>query len=162
MFAPTDGRPLGVGGKLAAGSATGILKCITSYPLELVHTRLAADIAQKGQRRSYTGILHCINQTLRHEGVRGLYKGIVASTATVTPYLAIAFSAYDEIQQHIPNDKETHTAWWYGFVKLGSGAAAGILASTAVYPLDTVRRRMQVSSAIKVVPAQMLLMLSWL
>lgn len=145
MFAPTDGRPLGVGGKLAAGSATGILKCVTSYPLELAHTRLAADISRPGQPRTYTGILHCMSQTLAHEGVRGLYKGVIASAAGVTPYLAIAFSAYDEMQQYLPNDKETHSSWWYGFAKLGSGAAASLLASTAVYPVDTVRRRMQAS-----------------
>lgn len=144
MFAPTDGRPLGVGGKLAAGSATGILKCVISYPLELAHTRLAADVSQSRQHRTYTGISHCMSQTLAHEGVRGLYKGVIASAAAVTPYLAIAFSAYDEMQQYIPNDKETHSSWWYGFAKLGSGAAAGLLASTAVYPVDTVRRRMQV------------------
>lgn len=144
MFAPTDGRPLGLSGKLAAGSAVGILKSVTSYPLELAHTRLAADISASGQQRGYTGISNCLHQTLRHEGIRGLYKGVIASSAAVMPYLAISFSAYDEMQQYIPNNKETHSSWWYGFAKLSSGGAAGLLASTAVYPVDTVRRRMQV------------------
>jgi hypothetical protein len=37
--------------------------------------------------------------------------------------------------------------WWYPFAKIGCGAAAGIAAQTASYPLDTLRRRLQVSGA---------------
>ena len=150
MFAPPDGRPLGLTGKLAAGSATGLIKCLSSYPLELVRTRLAADMTPKGQPRMYTGIVHCILHTLQHEGTRGLYKGIVASTAAVVPYLAISFIAYDELQLRLPDTRDTRSTWWYGLTKLGCGAAAGLVASTAVYPLDTVRRRMQVSTCIAV------------
>ena len=145
MFAPPDGRPLGVTGKLAAGSATGIIKCMASYPLELVRTRLAADTAGRGQARLYRGITHCLMHTWRHEGTRGLYKGLVASTAAVAPYLALSFTAYDELQSRLPDDRDARSAWWYGFTKLGCGAVAGLLASTAVYPVDTVRRRMQVA-----------------
>ena len=144
MFAPPDGRPLGLTGKLAAGSATGLIKCLASYPLELARTRLAADTTLKGQPRMYTGIVHCILHTLQHEGTRGLYKGMVASTAAVVPYLAISFTAYDELQSRLPDNTDVRSAWWYGVSKLGSGAAAGLVASTLVYPIDTVRRRMQV------------------
>ena len=145
MFAPPDGRPLGLTGKLAAGSATGLIKCLSSYPLELARTRLAADVSQIGQPRMYTGVVHCMLHTLQHEGSRGLYKGIVASTAAVVPYLAISFTVYDELQSRLADNRDIRSAWWYGLTKLGSGAAAGLVASTVVYPVDTVRRRMQVS-----------------
>ena len=145
MFAPPDGRPLGLAGKLAAGSATGIIKCMASYPLELVRTRLAADTAGIGQVRLYRGAAQCMAHTWRHEGMRGLYKGLVASTAAVAPYLAISFTAYDELQSRLTYDRETCEAWWFGLSKLGAGVVAGLLASTAVYPVDTVRRRMQVT-----------------
>ena len=42
MFAPPDGRPIGITGKLAAGTATGMLKCVMVYPLDLARTRMAA------------------------------------------------------------------------------------------------------------------------
>ena len=42
MFAPPDGRPIGLPGKLAAGTATGMLKCVMVYPLDLARTRMAA------------------------------------------------------------------------------------------------------------------------
>ena len=145
MFAPPDGRPLGLTGKLAAGSATGLIKCFSSYPLELARTRLAADVSQIGQPRMYTGVAQCMLHTLQHEGTRGLYKGIIASAAAVVPYLAISFTAYDELQSRLADNRDLRSAWWYGLTKLGSGAAAGLVASTIVYPVDTVRRRMQVS-----------------
>ena len=145
VFAPPDGRPLGLTGKLAAGSATGLIKCLSSYPLELARTRLAADVSQIGQPRTYTGTVQCMLHTLQHEGTRGLYKGIVASAAAVVPYLAISFTAYDELQSRLADHRDMRSAWWYGLTKLGSGAAAGLVASTMVYPVDTVRRRMQVS-----------------
>ncbi len=45
---------------------TGLL-----YPLELAWTRLAADTAAKGDKRLYTGLLHCLQQTYHAEGTRG-------------------------------------------------------------------------------------------
>ena len=45
---------------------TGLL-----YPLELASTRLAADTAAKAEKRLYTGLLHCLQQTYYSEGPRG-------------------------------------------------------------------------------------------
>jgi len=45
---------------------TGLL-----YPLELAWTRLAADTAAKAEKRLYTGLLHCLQQTYYAEGPRG-------------------------------------------------------------------------------------------
>lgn len=48
-------------------------------------------------------------------------------------------------QQQLPSDKQSKEQWWYPFAKIGCGAAAGIAAQTASYPLDTLRRRQQVN-----------------
>lgn len=48
------------------------------------------------------------------------------------------------LQQQLPSDKQSKEQWWYPFAKIGCGAAAGIAAQTASYPLDTLRRRLQV------------------
>lgn len=50
-------------------------------------------------------------------------------------------------QQQLPADKASKECWWYPFAKIGCGAAAGIAAQTASYPLDTLRRRLQVNGA---------------
>jgi hypothetical protein len=45
----------------------------------------------------------------------------------------------------LPSDKVSKEAWWYPFAKMGCGAAAGVAAQSCSYPLDTLRRRMQVA-----------------
>jgi len=51
------------------------------------------------------------------------------------------------LQHQLPSDKQSKEQWWYPFAKIGCGAAAGIAAQTASYPLDTLRRRLQVNGA---------------
>jgi hypothetical protein len=51
------------------------------------------------------------------------------------------------LQQRLPKDKATRETWWFPWLKMGCGATAGISAQLLTYPLDTLRRRMQVSSA---------------
>jgi hypothetical protein len=41
---------------------------------------------------------HCLLHTVRHEGVRGLYKGMVPSLLITAPYLSVCFSTYDELK----------------------------------------------------------------
>ena len=50
---------------------TGLL-----YPLELAWTRLAADTAAKAEKRLYTGLLHCLQQTYYAEGPRGKQQAL--------------------------------------------------------------------------------------
>ena len=46
------------------------------YPLELASTRIAADTAAKAEKRLYTGLLHCLQQTYYAEGPRGVHVTI--------------------------------------------------------------------------------------
>ncbi|GIM04015.1 hypothetical protein Vretimale_8654 [Volvox reticuliferus] len=203
MFAPMDGSPPGVAEKLAAGAATGILKTLLFYPLDVCRTRITADQsihapvplaatttaaatataepagavvtkqvpstlaaaatlqapaagagpgagaagAAAGSARTYPTVRACLISTLRTEGVRGLYRGVLLSMGGVAPYLAISFTMYDELRKRLPSDRESTSALWYPFLKMGCGAAAAVSAQTVVYPLDTVRRCMQMNAA---------------
>ncbi|PNW78500.1 hypothetical protein CHLRE_09g394800v5 [Chlamydomonas reinhardtii] len=97
--------------------------------------------------RTYPNIRVCMVATLREEGVRGLYRGCLLSMGGVAPYLAISFTMYDELRRRLPADRESVSAWWYPLLKMGCGAAAAVSAQTVVYPLDTVRRCMQMNGA---------------
>lgn len=61
----------------AAGSFAFITAMTTliTYPFDLVHTRIAADITHKGQPRLFTTTFDCFNRTHLDEGRAGLYKG---------------------------------------------------------------------------------------
>ena len=67
--------------------------CAVAYPLDLVKTKMAGDLAHVSPRRG--ALIRCFSTILRQEGIRGLYKGIGATLTQVTPALAINFTAYE-------------------------------------------------------------------
>uniref|UniRef100_A0A1J3C735 Mitochondrial substrate carrier family protein B n=1 Tax=Noccaea caerulescens TaxID=107243 RepID=A0A1J3C735_NOCCA len=123
-----------------SGGLAGITAASATYPLDLVRTRLAA------QRNAmyYQGIGHAFRTICKEEGLLGLYKGLGATMLGVGPTLAINFATYEYMKSfwlsHRPNDSTL-------IVSLGCGGLAGIASSTATFPLDLVRRRMQVEGA---------------
>lgn len=147
MFAPVDGSALGVGEKLAAAAATGVLKTLLFYPLDVARTRITADRSPAGPGRTYPTVRRCMATTLRTEGVTGLYRGLLLSMAGVVPYLSISFTAYDELKARLPTDRASQSQLWYPFLKMGCGAAAAMSAQVLVYPVDTVRRCVMMSGA---------------
>ena len=63
-----------------AAISAGIATATATNPIWLVKTRLQLDRAQTttGTRR-YRNSVDCVRQVLRHEGIKGLYKGLSAS-----------------------------------------------------------------------------------
>ncbi len=51
------------------------------------------------------------------------------------------------LQQALPSDKASRAQWWYPLLKMGAGSGAAVVAQMAVYPLDTLRRRLQVNGS---------------
>ncbi|XP_047172456.1 mitochondrial substrate carrier family protein B-like [Vigna umbellata] len=123
-----------------SGGLSGITSATATYPLDLVRTRLAA------QRSSiyYRGISHAFNTICREEGFLGLYKGLGATLLGVGPNIAISFSVYEGLrsfwQSRRPDDSTV-------MVSLACGSLSGVASSTATFPLDLVRRRMQLEGA---------------
>ena len=66
-------------------------------------------------------------QSLRREGVRGLYKGVGLSGVTATSYIAVSFAIYDQLNSQLPLDRASTSAWWFPAAKLGVGATAGLV-----------------------------------
>ncbi|KAL7584343.1 uncharacterized protein LOC111882008 [Lactuca sativa] len=126
--------------RLAGGGLAGITAASVTYPLDLVRTRLSA------QRNVlyYRGIWHALRTISREEGIFGLYKGLGACLLGVGPNLAISFSVYDTTrsywQMQRPQDSTV-------LVSLACGSLSGIASSTVTFPLDLVRRRMQLEGA---------------
>jgi solute carrier family 25, member 33/36 len=73
---------------LLAAATAGIATGTATNPIWLVKTRLqldknrASDDPLRG--RQYKNSWDCVKQTVRHEGIRGLYKGLTASYLGVT------------------------------------------------------------------------------
>jgi solute carrier family 25 protein 33/36 len=66
---------------LSAAVCAGVITGTATNPIWLIKTRLQLDKshAKDGSRRQYKNALDCAMQTVRKEGIRGLYRGLSAS-----------------------------------------------------------------------------------
>ncbi|KAI4354576.1 hypothetical protein L6164_003426 [Bauhinia variegata] len=122
------------------GGLAGITAASATYPLDLVRTRLAA------QRNAiyYRGLWHAFSTICRDEGFLGLYKGLGATLLGVGPSIAISFSVYETLRSYWQSERPKDSTV---MVSLACGSLSGIASSTATFPLDLVRRRMQLEGA---------------
>ncbi|KAJ3075091.1 ADP/ATP carrier protein [Quaeritorhiza haematococci] len=138
-----DGYGLWFAGNLASGGMAGASSLLFVYSLDYARTRLANDnkAAKKGGERQFNGLVDVYRKTLASDGVAGLYRGFVISCVGIIVYRGLYFGLYDSIKPILPKDLKNNFAanFALGFVVTN---AAGL----ASYPIDTVRRRMMMTS----------------
>lgn len=127
-------------GTLSVGCTLALL-----YPLEVARTRLTCDVAMTNGRRTYGGVLDCLVATARSEGVPALYKGFLVSASAVLPMLVVSHATFDALRQTMLSGRDDWA--WQAIARVSVGATAALAAQLAVYPLDTVRRRLQLDGS---------------
>lgn len=147
MFAPGDGTPAGHAERVAAGAATGTLKTLLLHPLDTARVRIATDQSPAGEARAYSTVRGCLADTLRTDGLRGWYRGLVPALFSTAPHLAVLFGTYDYLKALLPSGRGAQESALFPFLKVGCGCVAAVSAQLVTYPLDTVRRCLQVSGA---------------
>lgn len=142
--------------QFASGATAGAVATIACYPIDLIRTRLAT---QLNSDIRYHGIRHAAQRIRAEEGVRGLYRGLGATLAVTVPNLAINFTLYEALKGHMvdfrnarrslgfPDDDEPENTGRHISVvdTLVCGGVAGIASSLVTFPIDVVRRRLQIS-----------------
>ncbi|KAJ0266958.1 ADP,ATP carrier protein [Hirschfeldia incana] len=128
-----------------AGSAAGCTALIVVYPLDIAHTRLAADVGNK-EARQFRGIRHFLSTVHRKDGVRGIYRGLPASLHGVIVHRGLYFGGFDTVKEVFSEGAKPELALWKRWV-LAQGVTTS--AGLASYPLDTVRRRIMMQSGIE-------------
>jgi len=134
--------------RLLSGALAGICSVVSTYPLDLVRSRLSvlsASIARSGPG-TIGQDLSMIGMTIRiykeEGGARGLYRGINPTIIGVAPYVGLNFAIYEFLRKLIsPRDGGQPSA----IRKLFCGGLSGAVSQTITYPLDVLRRRMQVT-----------------
>ncbi|KAJ7563181.1 hypothetical protein O6H91_03G099500 [Diphasiastrum complanatum] len=131
-------------GNLASGGAAGASSLLFVYSLDYARTRLANDSksAKKGGERQFNGLLDVYKKTLASDGVAGLYRGFNISCVGIIVYRGLYFGMYDSLKPVVlvGNLEGNFLASFL----LGWGITIG--AGLASYPIDTVRRRMMMTS----------------
>ncbi|KAI3690602.1 hypothetical protein L2E82_48728 [Cichorium intybus] len=137
---------------LLAGSAAGGTAVLCTYPLDLARTKLAYQIVDtkaslgNGSKSiitqpRYTGIKNVLQSVYREGGMRGLYRGVGPTLIGILPYAGLKFYIYEELKRRVSEEHQTSI-----MMRLSCGALAGLLGQTFTYPLDVVRRQMQVEN----------------
>jgi len=139
-----DGYWKWFGGNLASGGLAGAASLTLVYSLDYARTRLANDnkAAKKGGgERQFNGLVDVYRKTLATDGVAGLYRGFNISCVGIIVYRGLYFGMYDSFKPLLPgNLKDSFLASFF----LGWGITIG--AGLASYPIDTIRRRMMMTS----------------
>jgi len=139
-----DGYWKWFGGNLASGGAAGACSLFFVYSLDYARTRLANDnkSAKKGGSRQFNGLVDVYRKTLATDGVQGLYRGFNISCVGIIVYRGLYFGMYDSLKPVLltGNMKDS----FLGSFFLGWGITIG--AGLASYPIDTIRRRMMMTS----------------
>lgn len=143
-----DGFGLWMMGNVASGGAAGATSLLFVYSLDYARTRLANDnkSAKKGGERQFNGLIDVYKKTLASDGFAGLYRGFVPSVVGIIVYRGAYFGAYDSLKPVVlvgPLKGNFLASFMLGWcVTTGAGLIS--------YPLDTIRRRMMMTSGEKV------------
>ncbi|GAA5828028.1 hypothetical protein JCM11251_005697 [Rhodosporidiobolus azoricus] len=144
-----DGYGLWMAGNLASGGAAGATSLLFVYSLDYARTRLAADNKSSkkgGGDRQFNGLIDVYKKTIASDGVAGLYRGFLPSVVGIIVYRGLYFGMYDSLKPVVMQGS-LQGSFLASFL-LGWGVTTG--AGIASYPLDTIRRRMMMTSGEKV------------
>ena len=78
-----------------------------------------------------------------YRGLQGLYRGMAATVTGAAPYTGLKFCAYETFKISLQGFLSVEEKDLPGWMRVGAGASAGLVALTVVYPFDVIRRRMQ-------------------
>ena len=171
--------------RLTAGALAGMTSVLSTYPLDLIRTRLSLS------NHSYSGIIDCGRRLVREEGgVFALFRGLNATLLGVAPYIGLNFAVYETLKEKwrlglfpnpmdllVPNPSNPQASRTQAqdsieqqhrggqpalsntpsnapprgrelshAAKFVFGGIAGAISQTITYPLDVLRRKMQVVS----------------
>ncbi|KAF2397498.1 mitochondrial carrier protein-like protein rim2 [Trichodelitschia bisporula] len=139
---------------LIAAASAGLITGTATNPIWLVKTRLQLDKshAREGGGREYKNALDCVVKTVRHEGIRGLYRGLSASYLGVSES-TLQWVLYEQGKRKLALREERlvasgrlRTAWDDTVSYTGNMFVAGsakLFAAIITYPHEVVRTRLR-------------------
>jgi len=125
---------------ILSGGMAGTCSLLFVYSLDYARTRLANDAKGKGGERQFNGLIDVYTKTLKSDGIQGLYRGFAISAVGIFIYRGMYFGLFDTLKPLLlgdtPNVSLSFLLGW------GVTITAGLMS----YPIDTIRRRMMMTS----------------
>jgi len=137
----TAGKGTKFAANIASGGCAGTMSLIFVYSLDYARTRLANDAKGKGGgERQFNGLIDVYVKTLKSDGIQGLYRGFAISAVGIFVYRGLYFGLYDTLKPILlGHDASVFVSFLLGWV-------ITVTAGLASYPIDTIRRRMMMTS----------------
>ncbi|CAH2071830.1 unnamed protein product, partial [Iphiclides podalirius] len=131
--------------RFTLGSIAGAVGASAVYPIDLVKTRMqnqrtGSFIGEVAYRNSWD----CFKKVVRHEGVFGLYRGLVPQLIGVAPEKAIKLTVNDFVRDKFMDKKGNISL----YAEILAGGCAGGSQVVFTNPLEIVKIRLQVAGEI--------------
>jgi len=128
---------------LAAGGVSGAISKTITAPLEKVKLAIQNQDSNpkilSGEMKRYTGMGDCFVRHVKELGPSSLWRGNVANCIRYVPTAACNLMFKDTIKALFPKYSKDKEFGKFAMSQIGSGALAGGLTNTIVYPLIYVR-----------------------
>lgn len=148
--------------RFVAGAVSGTISVFWTYPLDVIRVRMAFQTNSSHSRSpTFTEACRMIlnersisshspksnmdaNTYLERYPILKFYRGFSMTVAGMIPYAGVSFLSWGFLRSRcLPPDQAGHRLPT-PVTDLAIGAASGLIAQTASYPFEIVRRRMQV------------------
>lgn len=127
---------------ITAGTVGGISICLVGHPFDTLKVRLQTQ--PTGSEAVYKGLGDCFKQTLKEEGIGGLYKGVGSPLVGQMFFRACMFLSFGQsvylIQTYLSPDEKPMATKWYFL----AGAITGLISSFIESPIDLFKSQVQV------------------
>ncbi|XP_008807764.1 nicotinamide adenine dinucleotide transporter 1, chloroplastic-like [Phoenix dactylifera] len=127
----------------AAGASAGVIAATFVCPLDVIKTRFQVHGLASLKNSSVKGslIIGSLEQIVRKEGVRGMYRGLSPTVLALLPNWAVYFTVYEQLKSLLCSDDGSHQLSVGHNMIAASGAGAAT--TIATNPLWVVKTRFQ-------------------
>lgn len=122
-----------------SGVAAGTAATALTYPFDIMRTQFAV----QGKTKVYNSMAQFIRQTYQTRGIAGFYAGLGPAIIGITPYVGLNFSLYETLKTLTERFNDPNNPVGAVIRKGALGGIAGGTAKFLLYPLDTVKKRLQ-------------------
>lgn len=136
------------GKEFLAGAGGSLCLVIVGHPADTIKVRLQTmRCAETGERPLYRNAWDCVKQTVKNEGMGGLYKGVSSVFLGAMPISGLSLAGYSIGKQiQIPSISDEQHSVSQLFL---AGSLAGLINSVVLVPVERVKCLLQVQQTVK-------------